>query len=202
MSFPPKPSSAPDNLHAPWRLSYMDMLSKADRDAAPTDGPPEKAACFLREYWLHPERDEQNHVVVRTGTPETGRGGLIMLNAYPYANGHLLVCLGESRMRLMEYTQEQRVELWSLVDLAVALCERALEPQGVNIGVNQGEAAGAGVPEHLHAHVVPRWSGDVNFITAVGAVRVIPSALGDMYRRYAEAWGAMKPTGRADTPER
>ncbi|MEO1128519.1 MAG: HIT domain-containing protein [Planctomycetota bacterium] len=190
----PTRESQPDGpsvLHAPWRMSYMELL-KAQAAAKDADAKPSvKASCFLRDYWLNPQSDEKNNVIVRTGTedaPGGGRGGLIMLNRYPYANGHLIVCLGHSRMRLLDYTPEQRAELWSLVDLAVELCERALEPQGVNIGINQGDAAGAGVPEHLHAHVVPRWRGDVNFITAVGQVRVLPSSLEDMDRRYREVW--------------
>jgi ATP adenylyltransferase len=155
---------------------------------------------------LNPGEDQKNHVIVRTGMPGTGaevgagagpapsddRGGLIMLNKYPYANGHLLVCLGESRGRLLDYSQAQRSELWSLVDLAVELVERALSPQGVNVGLNQGAAAGAGVPEHAHVHVVPRWAGDVNFMSVCAQVRVIPSALEDMARRMREAWAGVR----------
>ena len=113
---------------------------------------------------------------------------MVMLNRYPYANGHLLVALGTGRQRLLDYTEEERRELWSLIDLATDLCEKTLNPQGVNVGINQGSAAGAGVPEHLHAHVVPRWAGDVNFISAVAQIRVIPSALEEMYGRYVETW--------------
>jgi ATP adenylyltransferase len=192
------------NLHAPWRLAYMEMLAAEAKggDGAPA-GEARTSASFLREYWLNPHDDERNHVIVRTGTEETtgtgparagSRGGLILLNRYPYANGHLLVCLGEPRMRLLDYSPEQRAELWSLVDLAVELCENAVEPQGVNVGINQGEAAGAGVPEHLHAHVVPRWGGDVNFMSAVANIRVLPSALEDMARRYRDAWAAYEPS--------
>ncbi len=169
----------------------MDLLKQQNEerraDAAAT--PP--AHCFLRDYWLHPDADAANHVIVRTGNAGTGTGGLIMLNRYPYANGHLLVALGEGRPRLLDYTEGERAELWSLVDLAVLLCERTLEPQGVNVGINQGEAAGAGVPAHLHVHIVPRWHGDTNFITAVGQVRVIPSALEAMAARYRDEWKAL-----------
>jgi ATP adenylyltransferase len=185
---PPSRASA---IHAPWRLSYMDMLAKPA--PASTTGAPATPSCFLREYWLAPQRDEANHVIVRTGTEATGRGGLIMLNRYPYSNGHLLVCLGAGRSRLLDYTPEQRAELWSLTDLATEICERALEPQGVNIGLNQGAAAGAGVPEHVHVHVVPRWAGDVNFMAVCANIRVIPSALEDMARRYRDVWKSMKP---------
>ena len=181
----------------------MDMLSASEKVAptrsAPSDRSP-PSSSFLREAWLHPERDAANHVIVRTGTESlraadgSARGGLIMLNKYPYSNGHLLVCLGEPRMRLLEYSEPQRAELWSLTDLATDLCERTLEPQGVNVGLNQGAASGAGVPGHIHVHIVPRWLGDVNFIAVVANVRVIPSALEDMWRRYCEIWAMIRPT--------
>lgn len=202
---PPRSRAQP--LMAPWRLSYMDMLSSAEARPAPPPSPASqpaappkpKPACFLREYWLAPERDQANHIIVRTGLPSradqpegSSIGGLIMLNKYPYSNGHLLVCLGESRPRLLDYSERQRAELWSLTDLAVRLVERGLNPQGVNVGLNQGMAAGAGVPEHVHVHVVPRWSGDVNFMEVCASVRVIPSALEDMARRLRDVWDVVR----------
>jgi ATP adenylyltransferase len=113
---------------------------------------------------------------------------MILLNKYPYANGHLLVALGEARPSLLDYDADQRAALWALVDRAMELMQRVLEPQGVNIGVNQGRAAGAGVPGHLHVHLVPRWSGDTNFMSVVGQVRVIPAALEAVYQRYMRAF--------------
>lgn len=187
---------SPQNLHAPWRMSYMQMLSAADK--AKSDGAPAKSApgpqssSFFREYFLDPAADVRNHVVVRTGKGEADPlAGLILLNKYPYSNGHLLVALGEPRPRLLDYSPSQRAELWRLTDLAVDLCERTLMPQGVNVGLNQATAAGAGVPQHVHVHVVPRWLGDVNFISVVGQVRVIPGALEDMAKRYREVWDGM-----------
>ena len=173
----------PETLHAPWRDTYMQELSAS---AAPSheDGP-----SFFCAYWASPASDEKNHVVARIGQGDTA--GMILLNKYPYANGHLLVALADARPRLTDYAPEQRTALWRLVDLACALAERTLEPQGLNIGVNQGVAAGAGVPGHLHAHVVPRWHGDVNFITAVGQLRVIPSSLDQMAHRYRAVWAQM-----------
>jgi ATP adenylyltransferase len=202
----------PVQLHAPWRDRYMQMLSdqqhRAGAESVDAPARPVQSACFIREYWLNPAADEQNHIIVRTGMPtppatqgdwsrtvpdaETP-GGMVFLNRYPYANGHLLVALGESRPRLLDYAPEQRAELWSLVDLATDLCERTLGCQGVNIGINQGLAAGAGVPEHLHVHVVPRWHGDVNFISVVGQVRVIPGAMEVMAERYRRVWEGMRP---------
>ncbi|MFI4872313.1 MAG: HIT family protein [Phycisphaerales bacterium JB061] len=177
----PQGRTGPSQLDAPWRLKYIEALGsvsdeqearKAKQEAAPNTG------CFIRDYWLTPEDDHQNHVIERSGL------GMIFLNRYPYANGHLLVALGTSRSRLLDYTEEERAELWKLVDRATDLMERTLEPHGINTGINQGRAAGAGVPQHLHVHLVPRWEGDVNFSTTVGDIRVIPGSLDAMAKRY------------------
>jgi ATP adenylyltransferase len=177
-----EPSLGGATLHAPWRLEYLEELGKKEKAA----GDSVSTGCFIRDYWLNPAADEANHVVARTGE------GLVVLNRFPYANGHLLVALGEGRPRLLDYTPQQRAALWRLTDLATDLMERTLEPQGINIGVNQGRAAGAGVPQHLHVHLVPRWGGDVNFMAVVGKVRVIPSSLEVMAKRYREVWERMK----------
>lgn len=166
-----------DRLAAPWRLKYLEELDRVEKaDAAKRSKP--NTGCFIRDYWLTPEDDAQNHVIERTDQ------GMIFLNKYPYSNGHLLVALGESRTRLLDYTEAERAALWKLVDRAMDLMERTLEPHGVNVGLNQGRAGGAGVPQHVHVHLVPRWGGDVNFMTTVGEVRVIPSSLDAMYERY------------------
>lgn len=168
----------PDAIWAPWRQPYLDSLGSKDRSEN-FGVRREPGSTFFTDYWAHPERDAANHVIRRTDR------AMILLNKYPYANGHLLVALGEARPALLDYDADQRAALWAAVDDAMALMQRVLEPQGVNIGVNQGQAAGAGVPGHLHVHLVPRWGGDTNFITVVGAVRVIPGALEAMYQRYA-----------------
>jgi ATP adenylyltransferase len=173
--------TGPSQLDAPWRLKYIEALGtvkdqqqehRAKKDEAPNTG------CFIRDYWLTPDDDIANHVIERTDL------GMIFLNRYPYANGHLLVALGQSRSRLLDYTQAERAALWVLVDRATELMEHTLEPHGINTGINQGRAAGAGVPQHLHVHLVPRWEGDVNFITTVGDIRVIPGSLDAMAKRY------------------
>jgi len=180
------------SLWAPWRLSYLRDLDRkataAGRSATggPTGGPTGGGVGgsdddFLRTVWESPRLDLENHVILRAAD------GLVLLNRYPYANGHLLIALGEAQPLLGAYSSEQRRSFWALVDLAVALCHRTISPQGVNIGVNEGRAAGAGVPAHLHAHVVPRWHGDTNFITVVGDVRVIPDSLERMAEQYRAA---------------
>lgn len=175
------PSQGPSVLHAPWRDVYMQQLSSSLREAG--EDPP---GTFFARYWAQPEADEQHHVIGRAGSGACA--GMIVLNKFPYANGHLLVALAEARASLMEYTEAQRTALWQLVETATGLMEHVLEPQGLNIGINQGSAAGAGVPGHLHVHVVPRWNGDVNFLSVVGHIRVIPCALDQMWCRYRERW--------------
>lgn len=175
--------SNPRSLQAPWRLEYLEAISKSESDvsAKSVSNSAVPETTFLAEYWNHPERDEVNNVIART------ESGMILLNAFPYSNGHLLVALGTARARLIDYTPEERAALWKLTDYAAVLMHEALEPQGINIGVNEGRAAGAGVPSHLHVHLVPRWSGDVNFMTVVGNVRVIGGSLEAMARRYRAA---------------
>lgn len=166
------------NIWAPWRMAYLKSLTAntgeevADRGAEPN---------FFRRYWLNPDQDEQNLVVWRD------EQGLLLLNRYPYANGHLLVALSDAAPTLLEYTEAQRAAFWALLEKACTLVHHTFNPQGLNIGINEGEAAGAGVPEHLHAHVVPRWGGDTNFMAVVGQVRVAPEALEEVARSYREA---------------
>ncbi|MFO0857198.1 MAG: HIT domain-containing protein [Phycisphaerales bacterium] len=167
--------NTPPQLQAPWRMDYLESMGEAEKKAGP---PKVGSGSFLYDYWLSPADDKVNHVI------ERDERGLILLNKYPYANGHLLVALGEPRPTLLDYDAEQRAHLWKLTERATDLMQRTLEPQGINIGINQGRAAGAGVPQHLHVHLVPRWGGDVNFMTVVGNVRVMPGSLERMWERF------------------
>ncbi|MBA4028750.1 MAG: HIT family hydrolase [Planctomyces sp.] len=189
------PPAAPDAmLQAPWRQSYLEGIAAEPEHAGPGPGGAarpagedgEAAASFLALAWKDPAGDDQNLVVCRDAH------GMVLLNRYPYTGGHLLVALGEGRPRLIDYDPAQRAALWSLVDRAAAISHRAIQPHGLNIGLNQGRAAGATLPQHLHVHVVPRWSGDVNFIAVVGKVRVIPAALEVMLARCRGAWEAVR----------
>lgn len=175
----PNPHAA---LHAPWRLQYLESIDDQQPAAHATTGKPSPSSSFLADYWNAPASDATNHIIVRT------TDGMILLNGFPYASGHLLVALGQPRPTLLDYSAPQRAALWRLVDCAADLITRTLEPQGINIGVNQGRAAGAGVPGHLHVHLVPRWGGDTNFITVVGQVRIIPASLETMAERYRRTW--------------
>lgn len=148
------------------------------------------SANFLSDYWAHPERDAAQLVVFRD------QRGMVLLNRYPYSNGHLLVALGQPRPTIEEYPPEDRAHFWRLMELAMSLCDEAYHPQGMNAGLNLGRAAGAGLPEHLHGHVVPRWAGDTNFMSVIGEVRVIPDSLEDAYLAYCAALpAALRRTG-------
>ena len=173
-----------ENLWAPWRMAYLNDLSrrvKATGHDWPIEAPRPDADQFLVNYFNTPALDEINHVVFRNSH------GIILLNRYPYANGHLMIALGDARPALLDYDAEQRVQFWRLIEIAMDLMQRTLSPQGVNVGINQGSAAGAGIPGHLHAHLVPRWAGDTNFISVVGQVRVIPQSLEAMAGQYRQA---------------
>ncbi|NBX25585.1 MAG: HIT domain-containing protein [Planctomycetes bacterium] len=166
------------NLWAPWRMAYIRGL---EAEAAEARTAAVEGGNFLLSAWRHPELDPANLVVHRNAD------GLLMLNRYPYANGHLLVALGDARPRLLDYAPAARAAFWRLVDTATLLVERCMHPQGVNIGLNQGRAGGAGLPEHVHAHVLPRWNGDTNFMATVAGARVIPEALESVATAYRAA---------------
>ncbi len=153
--------STPANLWAPWRMQYIRQIPHDDS----------ASGSFLADYWADPQRDHEHLVLHRSEL------SIMLLNRYPYTNGHLMVAPGACVPTLAQLTTEQRCDLMEMTTLAERLLQAALNPQGINIGINLGRCAGAGLPGHLHVHVVPRWSGDVNFMTVVGQVRVVPQAL-------------------------
>ncbi len=172
-----------ENLWAPWRIGYLRELQRKAEAVGPVEDRP---GSFLLEYWSSPERDEAHHVVYRN------EHGIVLLNRYPYANGHLLTALGDPRPSLLDYEPAQRAAFWRLVEIAMELIQRTLRPQGINMGINEGRAAGAGIPEHVHTHLVPRWGGDTNFMSVVGELRVIPESLEEMARQYRETLAKME----------
>lgn len=107
--------------------------------------------------------------------------GILMLNRYPYTNGHLLAAPHEHVGDISDLSATQRAGLMELSELGTRALRKAMQPQGINIGMNLGRCAGAGLPGHAHMHVVPRWNGDVNFMQTLAAVRVIPQALEESY---------------------
>ena len=122
---------------------------------------------------------------------ERGRSCFIMLNAYPYTSGHLMVAPARHLATLSALEAAERDELLALLARGERALARAYRPQGFNVGLNLGVPAGAGIPGHLHAHLVPRWTGDSNFMTAVAETRVLPEALDRTYERVSAALASL-----------
>lgn len=163
-----------DRLWAGWRSSYV---------AAAGQGLPEAGeGSVFRRILAAGLPDEESHIVWR------GEQVFAILNAFPYTSGHVLVMPYREVGELEDLTPDEATELWSAVRDTVAALKRAYRPHGINIGLNLGEAAGAGVPSHLHVHVLPRWGADSNFMTAVAEARVLPESLSDSWRKLRDAW--------------
>lgn len=166
-----------DPIWAPWRLGYIlgepDELADEPRDLPFAEGADPE--CFLCQAAADPENPKR-HVVQRAGLC------LTLLNRYPYNNGHLLVAPTAHKSRPDELTPQEHLELSRTIAQMVALLEKAMNPDGFNIGLNLGRVAGAGLPGHLHWHIVPRWNGDTNFMSSVAGVKVIPQSLDALWK--------------------
>jgi len=181
-----------ERLWAPWRVGYV-QGEKEDDPIAEGIILPEGAdpKCFLCVSAADPDA-RRRHVIHRSERTIT------LLNRYPYNNGHLLVAPIVHRGRLDELTGEEQSELMSRLTQMVGVLEKALKPGGFNIGLNLGAAAGAGLPGHLHWHIVPRWIGDSNFMPSVAGVKVIPQSLDALWEILTEQVAAVPTTRRAD----
>lgn len=166
-----------DRIWAPWRSQYIRESSAAEANGSTADRPP---ACFLC-HGLASTDDRENLLVWR------GPNSAVFLNKYPYNNGHLLVCALSHKGSLAELEGPELTEPLETVRLAISVLDRILRPQGYNVGLNLGRSAGAGLPGHLHWHIVPRWDGDTNFMPVLGGVKVIVESLDEFYDRFAEA---------------
>ncbi|HMK99610.1 MAG TPA: HIT domain-containing protein [Acidimicrobiales bacterium] len=175
-----------EHLWAGWRLDYVQKASDAERAerAGSTD---ECVFCRILESG---EPSAENGVVWR------GPLTFAVLNAYPYASGHLLILPLRHVPVLGDLTEEESADLWRTTMAAADALASAYDPDGLNMGANLGRAAGAGIPKHVHLHVLPRWSGDTNFMTTVAGVRVLPENLDESWRRVHDAW-PVESTGRA-----
>ncbi|MGP8066107.1 MAG: HIT family protein [Acidimicrobiales bacterium] len=173
-----------DHLWAGWRSPYVTSVSGAFGEPEDLDAPHEPTTpenCVFCRL-LAAEATDEPYVVYRG--PRTAA----ILNAYPYTSGHLLVLPARHLHHLDELDDAESAELWATTLDATTALWRAYEPDGLNLGANLGRAAGAGLPDHLHLHVVPRWVGDTSFMTAVAAVRVLPETLSDSWSRITAAW--------------
>jgi ATP adenylyltransferase len=143
-----------DRLYTPWRMKYVTTADKA-------------RGCVLCE--ARDGEGETDRLVVHRG-----EAAFILMNLYPYNSGHVMVAPHRHVATLSQTTPEELSEIMTLARRLEAAIQDVYEPDGINLGMNLGRPAGAGVPDHLHLHVVPRWSGDTSFMTVVGGTRVIP----------------------------
>jgi ATP adenylyltransferase len=149
------------NLWAPWRVEYFSIDRTRD---------------FLTEA-AHASDDAAHLVVARR------KNTFLIMNRFPYAVGHMMAVPYRKVADIADLTEPERLELWDLAALAQALLRKAVNAQGFNVGLNIGACAGAGVADHLHLHIVPRWPGDNNFMPVLADTRVMPDSLPEMYKQ-------------------
>jgi ATP adenylyltransferase len=165
-----------EHLWNGWRATYVQGLG-ADRTTAGAG-----SGSVFTQLLCSGLPDEETHVLHRSSHC------FALLNVFPYAAGHVLVVPYREVPDLEDLTPEETADLWSLVADTVRAVRGAMRPEGLNVGLNLGRPAGGSVAEHLHVHVVPRWTGDSNFMTAVANTRTLPEALPDTARRLRAAW--------------
>lgn len=150
-----------NNLWAPWRIPYIKGLDRGE-------------GCFLCHDLAHPEQDDENLVLWRTDRC------IVVLNRFPYNNGHLLIAPARHIAGLDETDEPEMLELTKLMREAQRALSITLNPHGYNVGLNFGRCAGAGLPGHMHIHVVPRWDGDTNFMSVCSDTKVVSQSLVDL----------------------
>jgi ATP adenylyltransferase len=161
-----------EKLWAPWRMKYI-LHIKSKK-------------CFLCRDAKNKKRDSENYVLLR------GRFCFVVLNAFPYSNGHLMVAPYRHTGKMENLKEEEIKELMEMGIRVMGILKKALKPDGFNMGINLGKVSGAGLADHIHLHVVPRWQGDTNFMPILGNAKVISQSLNDTYRilkRYLKGSG-------------
>ena len=169
-------AGVPDGFQRLWTPHRMAYLGGQDK---PVDHEPGDGCPFCRIPTLS---DEDGLVVAR------GALAYVVLNLYPYNSGHLLVCPYRHVADYTDLTAEETVEVATMSQTAMRVMRTITSPQGFNLGLNQGQVAGAGIAAHLHQHIVPRWGGDSNFLPVIGHTKTMPQLLGDTRELLADAW--------------
>jgi ATP adenylyltransferase len=160
-----------ERLWSPWRYEYMASSDSADSEPGP---------CVFCEIQKDPDRDEASFVLHRAAH------NFIVLNIYPYISGHLLIVPYEHVGELDAASKETTDELMDLTKRSQTALRDVYDPGGFNIGMNLGRSGGAGIVDHIHIHVMPRWAGDTNFMSTIGETRVIPEDLTTTYRKLRD----------------
>ncbi len=151
-----------EQIWAPWRIKYIQMEK--------TEG------CILCDK-PRENNDALNYILYR------GDKNFVMLNSYPYNPGHLMIAPYRHIANLEELTDEERNEHFKIVSRSIKMLRQVFNPAGFNIGINVGRVAGAGIDDHFHTHIVPRWQGETNFMPVISDIRVIPEALAETYEK-------------------
>ncbi|MDD1752375.1 MAG: HIT domain-containing protein [Methanotrichaceae archaeon] len=160
-----------ENLWAPWRIDYI--LAKKPLECIFCNMPKEN-------------RDEENLILFR------GNNHFIIMNAFPYNNGHIMIVPYRHTSSLEGWSSEEQQEMMELADLAISLLKKTIRPDGFNLGINMGQVAGAGIVDHVHLHIVPRWNGDTNFMPVLADTRVISEYLKATYRKLVKILDEMQ----------
>jgi len=158
-------------LWAPWRIDYI-------------LGPKEEG-CFFCKY-LADNKDEEHLILYR------GKKAFVIMNYYPYNNGHLMVVPNEHRGDITELDPDTLTEMMKMVQASVEIIRKEMKAEGFNIGINQGKVAGAGVDDHVHIHIVPRWTGDTNFMPVTGYTKVISEGLKETWKKLKKQFDKIK----------
>ena len=166
-----------ETMWAPWRSEYINKNAEKQNDPETA----KKDICVFCDA-LTTKDDRERHIIYR------GQNAFVILNKFPYNNGHMLVMPNRHISRPDMMTDEEKIEIMNLIVKAQSVLYAVYNPHGVNIGANIGEAAGAGIAQHMHFHVLPRWNADVNFMTAVANTRVIPESLDESWEKIRNAW--------------
>ena len=156
-------------IWSPWRMPYIKAAKQTHNGCV---------FCHAQE-----QEDGPDNLIVHRG-----KQAFVILNRYPYTSGHLMVLPFAHVSRLDDVGVATRAEMTELVNQATKVLEKVYQPEGFNLGANLGSAAGAGIEEHLHLHVVPRWVGDTNFMSTIGETRVLPEELADSWAQISAAW--------------
>lgn len=150
-------------LWAPWRKAYIRPKRR------------EPKGCLFCRFLADREKDAQNYLIKRNPL------SFALLNLYPYNNGHVLILPNRHVDSLVKLTRQEKLDWMGLCDSMIAVLRKKLKARGFNVGINLGAAAGAGIPKHLHLHIVPRWPGDVNFMPVLTGTKVISESLDSLY---------------------
>jgi diadenosine tetraphosphate (Ap4A) HIT family hydrolase len=175
-----------DHLWAGWRLDFIESGASSGTgsgNATSKDGAGPEACVFCR-IMSSGLSDEELHIIWR----QPGGRALAIINAYPYTSGHLMVMPTRHVAEVEDLSPEEATDLWEAVRAAVRAVKDAYRPDGINLGANVGKAAGAGVPDHFHMHVLPRWFGDTSFSTTVADARVLPEPLSVSAAKLRASW--------------